>query len=251
MQPVRERPVPEGWATRERLCPIAAPSAVCDAILSQELHAIADAVDGLDSEDPDPARQRRYEDFCFPYDKPASRPRLADDLSACVIVVFAVLDCLGYDSPQTDTAYHPRLGRAVADLVTLAKNLDAWLREVGRERAWHDATVPGSEATLPRGPFVALIGNNGSEGAEHGLVGLEGLDDDLVAPTLEGGLLTRYPKGKGGYRIQKCAVELQIRGPGNVWVRRISPAANAWRRLRGWLDLMQVPFTQRATLPLP
>lgn len=240
-----ERPCPPGWETRSRLLPVGGPSFVNEGILRQSLRAIADKVDGLDSASPQPECQQAYEDFCFAYDRPAWRPIAADDLSACVIVCFAVLDCLGCEMPATDTPYEPRMGRAVTELVDLGADFNRWLQSVGREDAWHDTTQP--RADLPSGPAVALVGNNGSEGAEHGFVMLDGLDEDGEAPVLEGGQASLFGRG---YRISKARYDFETRAPGQVWARRLSPNPSAWRRLRGWLDLAALPYTQACVLPV-
>lgn len=242
----QERPVPEGWESRERLVPIGAPTFVRDAIILEACQRLADKIDGLDSESKDPVCQQAYEDFCFGYDRKAWRPIAADDLSACVIVTFAVLDCFGCEMPATDTGYEPRMGRAVTELTELGRDMNAWLRSVGREAAWHDMTIPGAE--LPRVPFVGLVGDNKSEGAEHGYIGLDGIDENNIGNVVEGGRLTTVP-GKRGFSIGKGVYEYETRAPGQVWARRKSPLPNRWRRLRGWLDIGALPLTQRATLP--
>lgn len=239
-----ERPVPPGWESRSRLLPVGGSSVVNEGILRQALRSIADAIDGLDSASPNADCERAYGDFCYAYDREAWRPIASDDLSACVILVYAILDCLGCESPPTDTGYEPRMGRAVTELVAMGADFNAWLRSVGREDAWHDTTRP--DATLPTGPFVALVGNNGSEGAEHGFVGLDGLDEGGECPVVEGGQASLFGKG---YRISKATYDFEVRSPGDVWARRWTPNPGKWRRLRGYLDLAALPLTQACVLP--
>ena len=123
-----DRPVPEGWTTRERLYPIGAPTFVCEEMLSRALEALANATDGLDSEGDN---AKAYEDFCYRFDRPTWRPIAADDLSACIVYLYAVLGCLGYESPQTTTPYEPRMGKAVIEFGQLG-----WRPSVARPRTW-------------------------------------------------------------------------------------------------------------------
>lgn len=232
-----ERPVPEGWETRDRLYPVGAPTFVCEQILADAVCSLADAIDGLDSAGKNAGA---YEDFCFGLDRAAWRPRAADDLSACVIVIFRVLDCCGYDSSQTDTAYEPRMGKAVIEFGELGREVNAWLKSVDREAAWVDCTKP--DAPLPTGPCVALVGDNKSEGAEHGFICL----DATMRRVVEGGQASLFGRG---FRISKAVYEYETRGPGQIWARRVSPKPNKWRRLRAYIDLNALPFVGPTCLP--
>lgn len=234
---VTERTVLPGWVVRERLYPVGAPTFVCEQLLADAVCAIGDATDGLDSEGPNAGL---YETFCYGLDRPAWRARAADDLSACVIVIFRVLDCCGYDSPQTDTPYEPRMGRAVIEFGQLGREVNAWLKSVDREAAWIDMTKPG--APMPTGPCVALFGDNGAEGAEHGVVFFDG----TMRGGFEGGQASIHGRG---YRISKAIYEYESRGPGQIWGRRVSPNPNRWRRLRSVIDLNALPFTGPTCLP--
>lgn len=227
-----ERPCPEGWEQRDRLIPIGAPELVAVQILTEAVQRIADKVDGLDSADTNHAE---YEAFCFPYDKAAWAAIAADQLSSCAVFGLAVADCLGVDAPKSDKPYAPQLGLAVANVVTMGRQQNAWV----------DCTVAGAE--MPSGPFIALVGNNAGEGYEHVFVGLDGLDDDNECRVVEGGQVSL--KGKG-YRIAKGVYDFETRAPGQTWCRRIAPKANSWRRLRGYVDLTRCRFDQRATLPV-
>lgn len=237
-----ERPVPEGWESRSRLYGVG--TANDDAILADAVERIAIATDGLDSAGETAAA---YEAFNFPYDDARWAVAAADQLSSCAIYGLQVLDCLGYEAPQTDTPYQPRLGRAVTDVVQLGVEVNAWLASVGRRLAWHGTTAPGSEIDLPTGPHLALVGNNAGEGLEHVFVGLSGPSHLLggAIPVSEGG----QPSKRGrGYSIQRSRYELIQRGPGQLWARRVGSVGNG-RRLRGWLDIGALPLTQRCVLP--
>lgn len=224
-----ERPVPDGWETRERLLPV---GAFGDAVLVRAVQKIADAIDGLDSAGPNAPS---YEAFVFSYDEPSWRRGAADQLYSCALTGLALLDCLGVELPETDTPYRPRMGAAVSAVVEAGRELGAWV----------DTTA--IDAELPTGPFVALVGNNKGEGPEHVLIGLDGLDDDLECHVVEGGQLSTHGKG---YRISKGVYEFERRDDVSVWARRIAPASNPWRRLRGYIDLSRCLLTQRATLPV-
>lgn len=238
-----ERPVPPGWERAGRLVTPGSPSFVIEGRIRDALRRIADATDGLDSCGT-PAQQEAYRRFVFPYDAEAWGRIASDQLSACALVGAAVLDCLGYESEQTDTGYQQRVGRAVSDLVQLGIEADRWLESVSRPEAWVDLTSPHAE--LPDGPFVGLCGNNAGEGLEHVFVGLEGVDEGRDCPIVEGGQLSKIGKG---FRIARGVYHFDVRAPGNVWVRRTAPSANAFRRLRAVLLLDRLPYTQEATLP--
>lgn len=212
-----------------------APTWVCDQLLDDALERLATGIDGLDSAG---KNATSFERFVYAYDDPAWARLAADELSSCSIAGLAVLDCLGYESPQTDTPYCPRLGRAVSDLVTLALEINRWLAEVGRAPGWFDTTQ--ADTPLPSGPYVALIGNNAGEGLEHVFVGLG------AERIVEGGQASLFGRG---YRINRGSYALDVRKPGHVWAHRTTPNPGRSRRLRGYLDLRALPFTQATTLP--
>lgn len=223
-----ERPVPPGWESRARLYPIGGGDGV---ILRRTVARIADAIGGLDSAGPN---QASYEAFVFSYDDETWRKGAADQLYSCALTGLALLDCLGVESPQTDTPYRPRMGSAVTAVKQAGIDLGAWV----------DATGP--DAPLPTGPFVALVGDNGKGGQEHVLIGLDGLDEDDECYAVEGGQLSQHG---AGYRINKAVYEFDRRDGRSIWARRIAPQANPWRRLMGYIDLEACVFSQRATLP--
>lgn len=224
-----DRPVPPGWESRERLYPVGGVPGGDGVILRRTVQRIADAIDGLDS---CAGNAPQYEAFTFSYDAAAWRAGAADQLYSCALVGLAVLDCLGVEDPGTDSPYQPRMGQAVAAVKNTGLHLGAWV----------DTTE--IDATLPAGPFVGLVGDNGKEGPEHVLVGLDGLDDDLECYVVEGGQLSKHGKG---FRIAKGVYEFERRDPKSVWARRIGEPR--WRRLRGYIDLEACLFTQRATVP--
>lgn len=236
-----ERPLAPGWERVGRLCPIGAPSFVCEERLRTALRLIAGRIDGLDSAG---KNQDEYRAFTFAYDDVAWGTVASDQLSACSLVGLAVLDCLGAESDETDTGYQKRIGRAVSDLVNLGLKEDVWLASVGRPEAWVDMTLP--DAQLPDGPFLGLCGNNRGEGLEHVFVGLEGVDEDGDAPVVEGG---RASTKGAGFAIGTGIYSFEVRAPGHVWVRRVSAPSSSFRRLRAVLLLEHVAFTQDATLP--
>lgn len=227
-----DRPVPDGWESRARLYPVGGVPGGDAVILQRAVQAIADAVDGLDSAG---GSAPSYEAFVFSYDAETWRKGAADQLYSCALVGLAVLDCLGVESPQTDTPYQPRMGSAVSAVVQAGRDLGAWV----------DTTA--IDAELPSGPFIALVGDNGKGGPEHVLVGLDGLDDDGECYVFEGGQLSLHGKG---YRISKGVYEFERRESKSVWARRIAPKTNPWRELRGYIDLTACVFSQRATLPV-
>lgn len=229
-----ERPCPPGWEQRERLIPIGSAPGGDEAILRDALGRIAKGIDGLDSASPDAAIQRAYEAFVLPHDADPWRRAGADQLSSCALVALSVLECLGATATTIGIPYAPRLGRAVADVVQAGRELGAWV----------DATR--ADAPSPSGPFVALIGDNGAGGLEHVFIGLDGLDKDGEVRVVEGGQASLYA---AGYRIATGVYQVQTRAPGQVWARRISPKASAWRRLRGYVDLSACAFDGPATLP--
>lgn len=229
-----ERPCPPGWEQRERLYPVGSVPGGEAAILRDALERIAGAIDGLDSASPDAAIQRVYEAFVLPHDADPWRRAGADQLSSCALVGLSVLECLGAQASTIGIPYAPRLGRAVADVVQAGRELGAWV----------DATR--ADAPLPSAPFVALIGDNGAGGLEHVFIGLDGLDKDGEVRVVEGGQASQHA---AGYRIATGVYQVQARAPGQVWARRISPRASAWRRLRGYVDMSAVAFDGPATLP--
>lgn len=229
-----ERPVPPGWTSRPQLYPVGGAPGGDAAILRDTLQRIATAIDGLDSAHPSAAAQRAYEAFVLAHDADPWRRGGADQLSSCALVALAILECLGAASPVLGVPYQPRMGRAVADVVQVGRELGAWV----------DTTLPG--ASLPTGPFVALVGNNGSEGLEHVFVALDGLDDDGECPVVEGGQASQYA---AGYRVARGFYEIERRDDVSAWARRFSPSPGKPRRLRGYIDLEACLFTQRATVP--
>lgn len=229
-----ERPVPPGWESRERLYPVGGVPGGDGVILRDVLDRIAGKVADLDSAHPQAAIQRAYEAFILAHDADPWRRAGADQLSSCALVALAVLECLGASSPVLGLPYQRRMGRAVADVV-----------QVGKEQgAWVDTTLPG--ALLPDGPFIALVGNNAGEGAEHIFIGLEGVDGDGECPVVEGGQPSIYAAGQ---RIARGFYDLTRRDDVSVWARRFSPNPGKERRLRGYIDLEACLFTQRATVP--
>jgi hypothetical protein len=93
------------------------------------------------------------------------------------------------------------------------------------------------------------VGNNGSEGTEHGYIGLSGPDAEREGAfdVVEGGQLSRHGKG---FSIQLAEYVIHDRGPaqpGHWWAGRST--ARTQRRLQGYIDLTAVPYTQRAQLP--
>ena len=228
------RAVPPGWEQRERLYPVGSAPGGDEAILRDALGRIAKGIDGLDSASPSPSVQRAYEAFVLPHDADPWRRAGADQLSSCALVGLSVMECLGARASTIGIPYAPRLGRAVADVVQAGRELGAWV----------DATQ--ADAPSPSGPFVALIGDNGAGGLEHVFIGLDGLDKDGEARVVEGGQASLHA---AGYRIATGVYQVQTRGPGNTWARRISPRASAWRRLRGYVDLSAVDFSGAVTLP--
>lgn len=229
-----ERPVPTGWTSRERLYPVGGVPGGDGAVLRDALSRLAEATDGLDSADPKLDRQRAYEAYVLPHDADPWRRAGADQLSSCALYGLSVLECLGARASTIGLPYQPRMGQAVADVVKAGLELGAWV----------DTTLP--DAPLPSGPFVALVGNNASEGLEHVLIGLDGLDDDGECPAIEGGQPSLYAAGQ---RIVRGFYQVERRDDVSVWARRFSPSPNKPRRLRGYIDLEAVAFAGRAVLP--
>ena len=215
-----DRPVPEGWTTRERLLPVGAPTFVDGRVLANACDAIADEIDGYDSSGPNAAQ---YEALVFSYDDATWRKGAADQLYSCALTGCALLDCFGAETPGTDTPYRPRMGSAVGAVKQAGKDLGAWITK-GDPHA---------------SPSIILVGDNtGKHGFEHVIIW-------TGSQWVEGGQMSLHGKG---YRISKAVYESQERSDG-FWMRRVSPNPNAWRKVMGWIDLSLCSWTQRATLP--
>ena len=213
-----DRPVPEGWTTRERLLPIGGFS---DLVLRAACDAVADEIDCYDS--CDPATEAKYEALLFSYDSEAWRKAASDQLYSCALTGLALLDCFGAETPGTDAPYRPRMGQAVSAVKQAGIDVGAWL----------------SKGDPHANPSIILVGDNTAKhGIEHVIIW-------TGSQWVEGGQLSRHGKG---FRISKAVYEVQER-PDGTWMRRTSPNPNAWRKVMGWIDLSLCSWTQRATLP--
>lgn len=216
-----ERPVPEGWTTRERLLPVGAPTFVDEQVLANACDAIADEIDGYDS--CDPATSAKYRAFVFSYDSEAWRRVNADLLYSCALTGAALCDCFGAEGMGADSAYAKRNGRAVTDLKQLGVDMGAWV----------------SKGDPHANPSIILVGDNTAKnGVEHVIIW-------TGSQWVEGGQVSHHGKG---FRISKAVYETDARADG-VWMRRTSPNPNGWRKVMGWIDLSLCLWTQRATLP--
>lgn len=212
-----DRPVPEGWTTRERLLPIGGFS---DLVLRSACDAVADEIDGYDSAGPNAAK---YEAFVFSYDSEAWRRVNADLLYSCALTGAALADCFGAEGTGADSAYAKRNGRAVTDLKQLGVDMGAWV----------------SKGDPHASPSIILVGDNTAKnGIEHVIIW-------TGSQWVEGGQVSLHGKG---FRISKAVYETEARADG-VWMRRTSPNPNGWRKVMGWIDLSLCLWTQRATLP--
>ena len=69
-------------------------------------------------------RRQAYLDLLFPFDTPSAQKAYGDKMSSCALAALAWLRCWGLDDPELSQPY--RIGRAVADVVTIAQRHAAW-----------------------------------------------------------------------------------------------------------------------------
>lgn len=138
-------------------------------------------------------RRQSYLDLIAPFDSPSAQ-KAYGKLSGCALSVLGMLRCWGLDDPELWQPY--RIGRAVADVVTIARRHGAWE---------HGSVEPGL------GDIVLV------ESPEHVLVHLEAKDG--IATSCDGGQVDQ-----AGQCIKICKRPVSEHGS-SLWIGN--------RRVRG------------------
>jgi hypothetical protein len=151
-----------------------------------------------------------YAELLFPHDDPQRARQMAAGMSSCALWALALWRLLGVEAPELDAPYRP--GRAVADVVQIARRLGAW-------------RAPGATEPAPLVGDVLLVAP-----PEHVAV-REG-----PASWVDGG------QGPGGRSIARVAGRTLERTTAGWRIAR-------GRSVVGWVDLPALPTPREAYVP--
>ncbi|HEU4412835.1 MAG TPA: hypothetical protein VFS43_46765 [Polyangiaceae bacterium] len=156
----------------------------------------------------EPSALAAYAALLFPHDAPARARRMAASMSSCALWALALWRLLGAEAPELDRPYVP--GRAVADVVAVARRAGAW-------------RPPSAELPAPGAGDALLVAP-----PEH------------VAVRQGPGLWVDGGQGPGGRSIGRARREVE-RSPAG-W--RLGA-----RAVVGWVDLPALPLPREAYVP--
>jgi hypothetical protein len=196
------------------------------------------------------AEERRlaYARFLFPHDTAYNQTSFAGHMSSCGLFAMSCLRELGLPHRRLDTPYASQIGRAVANVIEIGRDEEAWIDV--RTRARLDA------AQDPDVGDVVIIGLGADPswgGTEHVFV----IVAKRVERAADGREVTVYVSVDGGqtdrprgYQILERQRVLE-RVNGQLWARGVSQAGadqlTRGRRVMGWLDCSQLdPASLRA-----
>lgn len=155
--------------------------------------------------------KREYVELLFPHDEPRAAKQFAAGMSSCALTVLAAWRDLGLDDPELQAPYAKRIGKAVADVVAIAKRHGAWVDCVA---------TPPSKVPLPGPGDVVLHGRNKPVGATPQQLGAwkrdwGGDEHVLTVVDVRGDVVISIDGGQPG--IAEKARTWTVKG-GQVWL---------------------------------